>query len=92
MSLIQLRGFGPCKLANLKLRRAKIDKQAVLNPSRFQVGENLTFVFHCHCLSGFKFDNQNILDQQIRKILANQCAIFIKHSERMLLLNPGAFL
>ncbi len=54
---------------------------------RFQISEDLTFVFDCQCPCGLQLDNQNILDQHIRKVLTDQSAILIKHPQRMLLPN-----
>jgi hypothetical protein len=78
---------GPGKFANLEFERPEVDKEAVLDSGRLQIAEYLRLVFRRQRPGGFKLNDQLIVDQQVRQVVAEGCAVFIQNLNSMLLLH-----
>ena len=55
-----------------------------------QVVQHLSLVLICNGLTCFQFDNKAVVDHEIGEVLANNNAVFIVNSDRVLLLDAEA--
>ncbi len=58
----------------------------MFDPRGFKLANDLSFMFGCKRSRNFQFNYQSVFNEQICKILAQQCSIFIKDIDWMLLL------
>lgn len=78
--------FRKGELADLKPVGSKVDKESVLDLSRLQITEDLSFMFGGQCLGGLQLDDQDVVDKQIRDIITNQSSVFVENLDWLLLL------
>ncbi len=57
----------------------------MIQTCRFEITQNLGFMLRRKCFGGFSLNNQHPFHQKIRRVFANERAIFIKHIDPMLL-------
>jgi hypothetical protein len=79
------RRLGHQVLPDMERRRTKIDEESGFDSRRTKIFQELGNMLIGDCAGRLQFNNECILNEQIREVLAQESSVFIENVERMLL-------
>lgn len=77
--------FRPREFSDFKFVRPEVDEKTVFDSGRFELPDDLRFMFRRERSGDFQFNHQHILNEQIRKVFAEESSVFVVNVDWMLL-------